>query len=98
MSAVLPVRWKIGDPSMLSWRVWGDEHVVFDGRSGQLHLLNALAAEVLKSLHEEPADAELLTQRLLSALELDPAPGLVDQVSALLIELDKLGLAEPIDG
>ena len=83
-------RWQVANPSQLQVRQWPgeDEHVVFNERSGDLHLLNPAAAAVLERLAQAPASADELRASMndadASALE------------AVLDTLDKLGLIGPL--
>lgn len=89
--------WTASDPSKLLWRVWDDDCVVFDCRSGEIHLLNPVAAEALKLLEERPADANDLTRELGAALGQAPAPEFRGHIEDLLGRFDELGLIEPVE-
>ncbi|HKZ08189.1 MAG TPA: HPr-rel-A system PqqD family peptide chaperone [Methylomirabilota bacterium] len=84
-------RWELSEGSRLHWKHWDDEYVVFDEGSGDTHLLDPLAAEVLKALEEQPADVPALLARL----------GFVDDreieahLRATLERFRDIGLAEP---
>jgi PqqD family protein of HPr-rel-A system len=98
MSAAEPLAWKIGDPSGLCWKIWDGECVVFDGRSGETHLLNPLAVEVLQTLEQGPADGSHLTRLIASTLALEAEPDLARAVDEVLARFDELGLTEPVEG
>ncbi len=83
------LRWKALDRNTLHGRQWvgEDEGVVFNSASGDLHLLNQTALEVLEHLSETPATLDELAARFpvdFAALE------------ALVVSLDALGLVHPI--
>lgn len=77
------------------WRQWDGEFVVFDVRSGDIHLLDPVAAEALRSLEESPSDVDQLSHRLGALLHLDGEPELSQYMAKLVRELDELGLIEP---
>jgi len=85
-----PPRWHVADPSALLFQHWPgeDEHVVFNLRSGDLHLLNPAATAVLERLAEAPASVDDLRASLnqIDASALD----------AVLESLDGLGLIGPL--
>ena len=70
-------------------RAWPgeDERVVFDTRSGDLHLLTATAADVLERLMETDATVQELSAQFPS-FELDA-------LESLLASFDALGLIHP---
>lgn len=97
MSPEPPPVWRATHPESLRWRIWDDGCVVFDCESGQMHLLNGLAAEALTRLEEGPTEPSALAQHLSAMLPTPPDPGeFPDQVAELLSRFDELGLAEPV--
>ena len=89
--------WRASDQPKLLWRVWDDDAVVFDTRSGELHLLNPVAAEALKALEEGPTSTHGLALQLASALGIDGNEEFSRQVSGLMTLFDELGLTEPVE-
>jgi PqqD family protein of HPr-rel-A system len=77
------------------WRRWDDESVVFDTRSGDIHLLDPVAARALRYLEGTPATVDELTRTLDASLGLEGDPDLLRYVAKLVAELDELGLVEP---
>jgi len=90
-----PIVWR-AFPEHQQWRAWDDDYVVFDSRSGQVHLLSSLAAAVLSSLDDGPADVTEIRARVASTLESAPPDTLDGQIGELVLQLDALGLAEPV--
>jgi PqqD family protein of HPr-rel-A system len=84
------IRWHVAESSSLLIQHWQgeDEFVVFNSRSGDLHLLNPAATAVLERLIEAPASVDDLRASL---NELDPAT-----FEAVLETLDTLGLIGPL--
>jgi len=75
---------------------WQDGVVVYNLDSGNTHLLNPIAGQVLKLLAEAPADATTIARQLARQIDLDSDAELDDNVAGLLNHLDYLGLIEPI--
>ena len=82
-------RWQALDRITLCRRQWPgeDEGVVFNCASGDLHLLNQTALEVLEHLSETPSTLDELAARFTN----DRAA-----LSALVESLDTLGLVRPV--
>jgi PqqD family protein of HPr-rel-A system len=68
---------------------------VFDSRSGDIHLLDPVAAEALRHLEDTSATVDELSRRLGAALGLEDEGELPRYVAKLVGELDELGLIEP---
>jgi PqqD family protein of HPr-rel-A system len=83
------LRWQALDRNTLHGRQWvgEDEGVVFNGASGDLHLLNQTALEVLEHLFETAATLDELAARF---------PVDVAALEALVESLDALGLVHPV--
>lgn len=75
---------------------WEDGLVVYHLDSGNTHLLNPIAGQVLKLLADGPADATSIARQLAGQIDLDSDAELDDNVLSLLNHLDSLGLIEPI--
>ncbi len=87
--------WCVPAAAGYEWRHWDDESVLYDPRSGQTHLLNALAAEILLLLQEHPCrDARAVLAHLASGGQIEPSPDLERQTEGLLHQLDGLALIE----
>ena len=75
---------------------WEDGVVVYNLDSGNTHLLNPIAGQVLKSLAEAPTDAPGIARRLAAEINLESDPELDYNVTGLLKHLDSLALIEPV--
>jgi len=82
-------RWQALDRATLRRRQWlgEDEGVVFNCASGDLHLLNQTALEVLEHLSDTPSTLDELAARFST----DDAA-----LEALVDSLDALGLIRPV--
>jgi len=96
MSASSERIWKLAGARDLQWRWWDDQLVVYQPASGDTHLLNLVAGEVLVSLREAPARVAELADRMALRLALPPGERakLLDEIETLLSQLDELGLVE----
>ncbi len=89
------VRWRVISGHPLVWRSWDDdEHVVYHTGTGDTHLLNDVAAEILVCLEVEALTCEELARRCGAAFGVEPDEGLRGHVAATLDEFDDLGLIE----
>lgn len=88
-------RWKVGCAS-LRWRQWRREFVVFDPRSGDTHVLNAVAAEALRILESSQASASELAAAVGRQAEDEGGVDREAMMGRLIERLDELGLVEPV--
>ncbi len=86
--------WQVPRDSVLHWREWDSEFVVFHENSGDTHRLNAVGACALRHLSERSMTAPALVDRLSGQFELS-APDLTAAVDDLLARFHELGLIEP---
>ena len=91
----IATRWTVSPPRQLLWRSWDEELVVFDPLSGDTHVLNPLAAEVLQVLESQAMDGEGLSQHLALAMDTQPNDTLRKHIQLLLTKFVSLGLIEP---
>jgi len=82
-------RWQALDRTTLCRREWSgeEEGVIFNCASGDLHLLNHTALDVLEHLTDTPATVNELAARF--AID-------VAALEALVESLDALGLVRPV--
>ncbi|HID49119.1 MAG TPA: HPr-rel-A system PqqD family peptide chaperone [Chromatiales bacterium] len=89
-------RWRATQGFDLHWKSWDDEHVVYSDGSGDTHLLNDFGAFVLKALIKNERTLEDLVKYAAESFKQYTMDDLRDQVSDLLLELDRLGVIERI--
>lgn len=77
MAPLQEARWKIARPADVSWRDWDGLGAVYDDGSGDTHLMDALAIELLELL----GDRTLSIGQLLDLLA-DAIPELMDAETA----------------
>ena len=80
----------------LHWQKWEGEYIVYNATSGNTHLLNATAAQALKMLERKPASVADISNQLTSSAGLNADEEVLQQVEALVANLDELGLVEPV--
>lgn len=84
--------WRVIPGQALQRRAWDDTYVVFNNLSGDTHLLDAGAMQVLLAVAHAPASEAELAERLRESLQLDAQevleiPGMLEDLRALsLIE------------
>lgn len=90
-------RWQVCGPAELAWVEWGDEIAVYHHGNGDTHLLNPLAAELLKSLETSPCTTDFLVSHLSELLspELQQPPE--EAVGHVLRELNRLNIIEQVE-
>jgi PqqD family protein of HPr-rel-A system len=81
--------WRLTPGQLLHHRQWGDDCVLYNDLSGDTHLLDEGALQVLLALRQGPLDAAAL------AIALEADGGDADDLRALLAELQQLSLVEP---
>ena len=59
-------RWVAPEKQELHWESWGEQHAVYDARSGETHLLAGPTARVLQQLVAHPGTAKEVTAALCS--------------------------------
>ena len=85
--------WRLMPGLALRYRTWDNEtYVLYNNLSGDTHLTDAAAIEVLEFLRRSPAAA----QALVSGLQLDDTPDSLAQLNCLLDELRGQALIESI--
>lgn len=83
--------WRLMPGLALRYRTWDNEtYVLYNNLSGDTHLTDAAAIEVLELLRRSPAAAQVLV----SALQLDDTPDNLAQLDSLLAELRGQALIE----
>ena len=76
----------------LEWAAWDDDHAIYHSESGQTHFLNASAAALLREILVEPLGADEAAVRLAAGELGDGHEPFLDEVRALILRLEELGL------
>ncbi|MEO7494741.1 MAG: HPr-rel-A system PqqD family peptide chaperone [Massilia sp.] len=86
--------WRVVPGQALLHRGWDDEYVLYNNLSGDTHLLDASAIELLLLLQRAPAGLASLTAALRGPDDLDDEPALAAAIGATLDALCQLSLVE----
>ena len=88
-------RWRVTAPEELRWVEWGEEWLLYHGGSGDTHLLEPLAVEVLQALQHAPNTAAGLVEALAQEADEETRHHLSDYLDSLIATLGRLGVIEP---
>jgi len=88
--------WALSRPEDLLMRDWDDCGAVYDAASGDTHLVNALAIELLVLLRQKPSSEAELVRSLIDDMPDDTATAAAEQIASQLLWLQRLGLVQPI--
>ncbi|WPC67678.1 HPr-rel-A system PqqD family peptide chaperone [Rhodoferax ferrireducens] len=86
--------WSTVSPARLSFASWDDDDlaVVYDKVTGDTHLIESSAIEILRVIEKYPASAEAIAQELAELFSADDQDKLPQFISASLLQLRDLGL------
>lgn len=82
------LKWQVIAGVELAWKIWGDEQVVYHGGSGDTHLLNPVAARLLRTLQESPSSILELSDEVVG-------DDLCEEIEQNIRLLNRLCLIEP---
>ena len=86
--------WSIPEHTSLAIEVWGENAIVFYSLTGQTHLVNALACEVLMLFQADSETFASLINKLHRIFEVEDKADLELQTQKLITDFEKLGLIE----
>jgi PqqD family protein of HPr-rel-A system len=96
-SASSNIFWAVPNTDQLVWLGWDGFYMVFHPASGEMHLLDGLAREIVDVIAGKPCtEAELLLQ-MAEIFDSGLSPELSKKIMGSLAELDKIGLLEPVE-
>lgn len=84
-------QWRLASGQALQFRFWDDEFVVYNDLSGDTHLLDSTAMQILSKLQQAPSNATALRGALAPDLQAQVDDELVEHI---LADLDSLTLIE----
>ncbi len=88
--------WRINSIARLHWRHWEEAYILFNAASAQTHMLNEFGKAVLELLAQTPHSTAELSRPLAARLALDWNAEAQRYLQDLLVDLDELGLIEPV--
>ncbi len=87
-------KWQVASVNELLFRSWDDEFVVYNGATGDTHLLGQVAAQMMLKLQKTPADAVSLAEWVGSLQQIEPDDEFVLFIEQILTDFDSLGIIE----
>lgn len=91
-----PARWRAVAQSEFVWANEGEAPVLYHRRSGRTHFVNAATALLLQEILLEPKDAGEAAAALAAGQAAPEETDLPEQVQAILLRLEELGLVERV--
>lgn len=88
------MKWQAVSLPSLRLRSWDDEFVVYAGLSGDTHLLDRAAGQILQTLCAASAEIDVLTASLGALWDVDPDDEFRLQIERILTDLQALALVE----
>jgi PqqD family protein of HPr-rel-A system len=89
--------WRVPLDAALRLRCWKDEYVVYNPLTGNTHLLDIVAGELLVRILEGVVTTDQLCRHIARFLELPEDEHTRENVAAILAVLDDLELIEPVE-
>ncbi len=88
----------IPDPSAFALFALDDDLVVYDRRSGQTHVFNALAAEAFRALLAAPLTEGALCDVLTDMVDPERLDEVATALARVVVRFSDLGIIETADG
>jgi PqqD family protein of HPr-rel-A system len=88
------MRWRTIRDDAFLFRAWDDEVVIYDALSGDTHVIDAAAAQILQALQHSPSDVQNLADLLAVQLQCEPGDELNQDIEAMLSDMAALSLVE----
>lgn len=93
-SSLEPV-WTVPGVDGFKWRFFDTISVLFDPRSGEMHLLDPMAREILDILAETPKTTSDLAAALADIMENTEKEDVSARVAEMVEQFDRIGLIFP---
>ena len=87
-------KWQIAAENELLYHSWDDEFVVYNGATGDTHMLGLVAAQVMLKLQQMPADAISLAAWIASLQQIEPDDEFELFIEQILTDFDNLAIIE----
>lgn len=88
--------WRIIGDDVLQFRSWNDEFVVYHALSGDTHILEESAAQLLQELQRTPSDVLSLARRLADRWQCELNDDLLQEIDMVLTDMHALSLVERV--
>ena len=86
--------WSIPENANIAIETWDESAIIYSSLSGETHLVNELACEVLKIFLAAPETFTTLITKLNMIFEVEDQADLELQIQKLIINFENLGLIE----
>ena len=90
--------WQTSVDGPLPMRCWDGDYVVYNPLSGNTHVLDVIAGEVLGAIMPGAIDDRQLRAHVADFLDVPNDESVAGNLEAILTVLDDLGLIEPLPG
>jgi PqqD family protein of HPr-rel-A system len=90
--------WRIWSGGEIALRYWDGDYVVYNSLTGNTHVLDTVAGEVLNAIRAGRGQWSELCRSVADFLDVPNDAAVADNVRKILAQLDELGLIEPADG
>lgn len=80
----------------LRWETAGEDYLIFNPHSDEIHRLDPIAAAALAELENAALTMDTLRQRVASLFEKHKDTEFEQQVEQILLQFDDIGLAYPL--
>ena len=86
--------WSTVSPARLTFTSWDDDDlaVVYDRVTGDTHLIQSSAIEILRRVAKSPASAEAIEQELADVVSAEDRDKLPEFIATTLLQLRDMGL------
>jgi PqqD family protein of HPr-rel-A system len=89
-------KWRLEPLTVLHWRHFDGEWVVFEAASGDTHRVDPVSAAILMCLEAEPQDLNGLSGAIAAELNVTDVDDLARRIEELVGQLTTLGLVESL--
>jgi len=90
--------WTVRPIVELHWREWGDDSIVLEAVSTQVHRFDPLVSAVMACLEERSQGTADLVSTLAADLRIEVDAEFVDTIDSIVAHFRDLGWVEPIIG
>jgi len=91
---LLNMQWRTLSDDAFLFHDWDDEVVIYDALSGDTHIIDTTAAQILQALQQSPSDVPNLAQLLAVQLQCEPGDELNQDIESVLSDMAALSLVE----
>ena len=96
LSTSIRIRWRAVPHTDLHWRLLEEQYVVYNSGSGHTHVLDPIAALLVRQLTDRCCETGELVEGMGALLNLEATEELHTKLQQILWQLDELGLVESV--